>query len=465
MKEDKRSKALRIISNDPFRVVKGNPIINAKYEMSAIQAKIFLHMISKIDISQQNFQEITISVQEFAKFANIDSKDLYKIVRTESVKLMDKKIAYEDEKITLDSVLLASVVYNKKQGTYTFEFPKKLAPFLLQLKDNFTAYDLHNVLALESAYSIRFFEFCKQYEKLGKFSFEVEELKEIFGICDKYKNYFDFKKKVVMQAEKELKDQCELYFTFKEVKQGRKIVELVFSIKKNTKKYLVNETFEDSTEESSVENPFVFEILTLVSEYVSKDVVEKWFEFYSYEQIKAGVLYSIKENQAGKVKEMAKYLQAMVKTTSIVDEKVKVEQQQKQKKIQQEKIAESKLEKIKSDSDKNNFLAQFYDAQNKLVCTMVEKSEVLHKEVLNRLENEYHQEKKALLTELAFENYELSKESTSKNKETFLLNFKKDGGAFNSYVLMYVKVNYQKEFDSFKKPFLKKAKELNIKLD
>jgi plasmid replication initiation protein len=462
----KRDKAIRIISNDPYRIVKGNPIINAKYEISAIQAKIFLHMISKIDISQPNFQEITIGVQEFAKFANIDSKDLYKIVRTESVKLLDKKIAYEDEKITLDSVLLASVVYNKKQGTYTFEFPKKLAPFLLQLKDNFTAYDLHNVLALESAYSIRFFEFCKQFEKIGKFTFQVEELKEVFGIKDKYKNYFDFKKKVIVQAEKELKEQCELYFTFKEIKQGKKIVELLFTIKKNSLKNSPEKAFNLVLPQNQKEEDVrIGEIFNMISEYVTKDTVEKWFINYPFEQIKAGVIYSINENKAGKVKEMPRYLQSMVKTPSLVKEVAKIRQIQKQKKEQKELAEKEKENTAYLSLEKDKFLAQFYAAQNEQIIKMTEKKPTLHTEILKSLELEYKSDKKTFLTELAFNNYKSFSETTSKSKEEFLLNFTQDGSAFNSYVLMFIKDKYPIEFEQCKKPFLKRAKELSINID
>lgn len=467
-KEDKRNKALEIVSKDPYRIVKGNPIINAKYEISAIQAKIFLHMISKIDISKPDFQEITIGVQEFAKFANIDSKDLYKIVRTESVKLMDKKIAYEDDKITLDSVLLASVVYNKKQGTYTFEFPKKLSPFLLQLKDNFTGYDLHNVLTLESAYSIRFFEFSKQYEKIGKFTFGVDELKEIFGITDKYKNYFDFKKKVILQAQKELKENCELYFTFTEAKEGKKIVELIFTIHKNTTKFArQNEKLPEPKPQPTPteENPAVTEIYALVQDFITKDIVEKWFTLYPYEQIKASVMYSIQENKAGRVKEMPKYLQTMVKTPSLFQEQQRQEQEQLKKKQQKQEAERVKQAQEAYENEKKELQSNFYKSFNNFMVKKIQESGTLHLEILEQLNSEYNQEKKPFLTELAFDNYKPIEGAEPNSKEEFIGNYLKSGGGFNSYVFILMQNQYPEFYNSVKKPFEARAKELNVKLD
>lgn len=465
--EEKRNKALEIISKDPYRIVKGNPIINAKYEISAIQAKIFLHMISKIDITQPNFQEITIGVQEFAQFANIDSKDLYKIVRTESVKLMDKKIAYEDDKITLDSVLLASVVYNKRQGTYTFEFPKKLSPFLVQLKDNFTAYDLHNVLTLESAYSIRFFEFCKQYEKIGKFTFGVDELKEVFGITDKYKNYFDFKKKVILQAEKELKEHCELYFSFKEKKEGKKIVELFFLIHKNAQKILIPEvsTVEKAEiVEKGTADPAIDEIFTLVEKHVSKDIVEKWFINYPPEQIKASVLYSLKENETGRVKEMARYLQTMVKMPTIFQKQEELQYEQDKKKNKKIEHEKDELKQQDFENERNKLHVDFYQALNDLILERIHGNEALYVDIFQKLKFDYNQEKRAFLTELAYDNFKALTGVIKGSKDEFLGNFTKTGGAFNSYVIEYFKVYFQEDYHIIKKRFEQKAKKLNINL-
>lgn len=51
---------------------------------------------------------------------------------------------------------------------------------------------------------MRFYEICKEKERIGTFEFEVDKLKRMFNIEHKYKNYFDFKMKVVVQAQNEL---------------------------------------------------------------------------------------------------------------------------------------------------------------------------------------------------------------------------------------------------------------------
>ena len=48
----KREQALIAISKDPFRVIKGNPLIEAKFELTPIQTKLFLFLLAKLDTSK-----------------------------------------------------------------------------------------------------------------------------------------------------------------------------------------------------------------------------------------------------------------------------------------------------------------------------------------------------------------------------------------------------------------------------
>ena len=59
-----------------------------------------------------------------------------------------------------------------------------MKPFLLSLKSHFTTYDVRNILKLPSTYSVRIYELLKQYEKIGKRRFDLQELKEIIGVLE-----------------------------------------------------------------------------------------------------------------------------------------------------------------------------------------------------------------------------------------------------------------------------------------
>lgn len=79
---------------------------------------------------------------------------------------------------------------------------------------------MNQVLHISSANSIRMYELLKAFEGLGKRTFEVANLKEILGVGNKYgNNYYNFKKRVILQAQKDLKKHTDIHFNFEEIKR------------------------------------------------------------------------------------------------------------------------------------------------------------------------------------------------------------------------------------------------------
>lgn len=127
---------------------------------------------------------------------------------------------------------LSSSAYSKGSGIIRLCFDPKLKRFLLQLKSHFTNYRLENVVQLKSQYSIRIYELLKQYEKIGQRVFLLEELREILGIEEgEYVLYGNFKQKVLLVAQKELKGKTDLSFELEEIKVGHGVGKLRFYIK------------------------------------------------------------------------------------------------------------------------------------------------------------------------------------------------------------------------------------------
>jgi plasmid replication initiation protein len=97
-----------------------------------------------------------------------------------------------------------------------------LDAYLLQLKKNFTYIDVRNIVSMDSVYAIRFYGFCKEFERFGKFQFTVEEMRRMFNLENKYELYGLFKQKVVVKAQEELIKNSDLIFDFNEIKEGKK---------------------------------------------------------------------------------------------------------------------------------------------------------------------------------------------------------------------------------------------------
>lgn len=228
-------------------IVKDNKLIEAKYSLSTLQQKVLLQAIAKIEPTDTK-HIYRFSIMDFAE--NVDlkgSKTIYNQMATicnQLTKLPSFYIKKENGGITYIN-WVASAEYIPKEAVVEVEFSQKLMPYLIELKQQFTTYYLANIMTLKSSFSIRIFELLKQYEKLGKRKIELEELRRLVGtteidqngeiIKEDYPLYANFKSRVLIPAQKELKQKTDIFFNFQEIKQSKKVVAIEFEILENIK--------------------------------------------------------------------------------------------------------------------------------------------------------------------------------------------------------------------------------------
>ncbi len=146
--------------------------------------------------------------------------------------MLKKKITIRYGNNKLDVNWFSYSNYIGNYSTLELRFNPDLKPQLLLLKNNYTKYILKNICSLNSPNAIRIYELLKQYEYIGCRTIETIELKSMLGIQNKYKNFNDFKKYVIIPAQKELL-KTDILFEFEEIKKGRRIDALKFNIFKN----------------------------------------------------------------------------------------------------------------------------------------------------------------------------------------------------------------------------------------
>ncbi|MEN7550434.1 replication initiation protein [Rapidithrix thailandica] len=236
-------------------VVKANNVIEAKYRLSTREQKVLLLFISMLKPSHQRGHVYTTHVNEIMEVLNTsDTKwgDAYTSFKEIVTSLKSKPLHLENDEEVIICNWLGAVSLIKKSGEIKFAFEPQLEPFLFEVKKNFTMYPLHNIVRLKSSFSIRVYELLKQYALIGKRRFELQQLRGMLGIQDAlYSRYFDFKKRVLLTAQKELAKKTDISFTFKEEKKGRRIAYLTFYINQNESKGAVEgeQVYELSLEE------------------------------------------------------------------------------------------------------------------------------------------------------------------------------------------------------------------------
>jgi plasmid replication initiation protein len=218
------------------QVVKQNyKLVNARYKLNTSEIKIIMNAISEIDADDGGFQTRKISVQELTRELCVEVK--YSRLKTFCEDLFKKPIFIpKDNGGFLVASWFSSLEYKAGEGVIEYEISPKLAPYLLELKERFVKYNLRYILPLQSSYSIRIYQLLKEYEKLSRRTFTIEELRELLSVPKSYL-YADFKRKILQPAERELIENCDIFFEFEEIKKGRRVNELLFRIKPNKSKH------------------------------------------------------------------------------------------------------------------------------------------------------------------------------------------------------------------------------------
>ena len=224
-------------------VVKHNSLIRSRYDYTLAELRLVITIASMIEAEDEDFREYAVPAREYAELMKADAHNVRKAVKELGKMLLSKPLEIPRPNGGFAVVNWFSW-YEYEDGLIKCSFHPKLKPYLLQLKEQFTKYNLENILRFKSAYSIRIYEIAKSWEARGEFSYPVEELKEIIGAAKKYTAYYDFKRYVLERSLKEINSLSDIRLSFKEKKLGRKITDLVFQVKPNLpkeKNYLASE--------------------------------------------------------------------------------------------------------------------------------------------------------------------------------------------------------------------------------
>ncbi|MBF0231925.1 MAG: replication initiation protein, partial [Desulfamplus sp.] len=220
--------------NDKALIIKANQLIEAKYKLSLSEQKIVLNYISKIKPGDDDFQEYSFTVDEIRDALGLSkkTKSLYEDLYQLSEQIFSKPLGMKDEKGFVFFNWFSKIRFDG--STLTLRSDPDLKPYLLQLKSHFTKYQLKNVIRLKSIYAIRIYELMKQYEKIGCRKFNLEELKELLGIKGKYEQFFNFRKRVLEPAERELNEFTDLCISYGHIKTGKKVTGIEFIIERQS---------------------------------------------------------------------------------------------------------------------------------------------------------------------------------------------------------------------------------------
>ncbi len=223
-----------------------NKLTQARYELSLVEKRAVYLIIKEVrqkyiltDEGQKSlFGDLIITFDRsmLEKEASTRPDEMYKGLE----KLRTRSITIEEGNIWLNVGFINYSKHYKNQGKVEIQVSKEILPYLVELAGEYTEYSLTVAMSLNSEYSQRFYEYCAQWRTAGGFEKSIDDLRKHLCLEKKYIQYGALKVYVLETAKKELKKlydlgQCDLYFNYSEIKEGRKVVKLIFKVISNKK--------------------------------------------------------------------------------------------------------------------------------------------------------------------------------------------------------------------------------------
>lgn len=230
-----------------------NRITTARYELSLLEKRIMYFLLrdvrNKFVVNKVGnttlFDDLIIKTTSSALRKDLNETNTGKIkkaLKSMRLRSFEWQNEYPEDHELHEWFEVGFINYGKwkRGGDIEFQVSKEILPFFVELTSRFTEYNSLIAMSLRSKWSQRFYEYCCQWRQAGGFNMSIEDLRTQLMLENKYKDYSALKKKVIEVAHKELEDlyrkgECDVYFEFSEVKNGRSVESLKFKIISKTK--------------------------------------------------------------------------------------------------------------------------------------------------------------------------------------------------------------------------------------
>lgn len=233
-------------------VKKSNQLIEARYKFDIWETRVFLSVLANIKRDDEDFKVYRIWYRDVIRSFGLKSGQSYGFLRDAARSLIRKvfNISNEENGFQRETEyhIIRTINYltegeESRGGADTQEYiditiDPDMKPLLLQLKNNFTAYDLRNVVKL-GAYPVRVYELLKQYESIGERTLDFEEMKRMFELTTEYPHFANFYQKIIQPAIVDINEHTDIIVTeLERIKSGKKVVGLRFGIQRKSDEVL-----------------------------------------------------------------------------------------------------------------------------------------------------------------------------------------------------------------------------------
>ncbi len=213
------------------------------YELRELrEQRLLLYLLSQISPEDTEFQPVTLNRSEFARITGINTTGGKYLAEIDEAiaRLYDANLTFRGSRWIpkadgSGSKFMKWITAPEKnnRGQYILQISPDMAPYLLELRRNYTTLELAWMLQFRGTYSIRAYSYLKSrhYDKLHPYSFRigVDELREVLGAAV-YTKWADFERRALRPAFNEICTKSDMLAEYKPIRTKNKVTDLEITI-------------------------------------------------------------------------------------------------------------------------------------------------------------------------------------------------------------------------------------------
>lgn len=213
-------------------VISNEFVAKTRYEFSRAEILALGYILKKIDTKQPDFQEITFSTNDFLHVLGLDGGGRqYREAKKTLMSIRNKgfwlKIEGEEPREVAVS-FFDHLEVNPETNLFKVRMNSELMPFFLQLKESIE-YPYRYSLEMKNVYCIPLYELILTHKTEKFFSVDIATLRNKLSIGEEsYKDYQEFRGKVLKKAIDGINDVTDINVTFKSRSSNGVVTHITF---------------------------------------------------------------------------------------------------------------------------------------------------------------------------------------------------------------------------------------------
>ena len=216
-----------------------NPLINGKWGLTLQECRLVLALIASLQGDGSGLY--SVRVKDLGNYMGLSEHNSYGVIATAAKKLQDRVFYYNsDSGDWIRAHWVSSIEYRAKTSELIFEFSRRIERLLIDMSRGYTKTSIRELMKFMSFYSARLYLLCEEWCGIFKGkaipkSVEIEELREMFDIGDKYRTNRDFLQYVVNPSVKEINSYTDMDVKAVPVRVGRAFKKIEFVVQRKDK--------------------------------------------------------------------------------------------------------------------------------------------------------------------------------------------------------------------------------------